>query len=145
LYSEQAMGWTTGARFPEGAGLLLLRYSVQIGSGAHPPSYPVGIGSYFPGVKGPGCEAYHSLLSSAEIKNTWSYSFTPQYVLTVGCLIKYRDNFVTDATLFSSNTHYTYSHLCLSNFVVPFQIRSLQFLVPSSQVMLLNFWHIYHF
>jgi len=31
----------------------------------------------FPGVKLPGCEAYHSLPSIAEFKNVWSYTSTP--------------------------------------------------------------------
>jgi hypothetical protein len=39
---------------------------VQTGSGAHPASYPLAAG-----VKRPRREAYHSPLSSAEVKNTW--------------------------------------------------------------------------
>jgi hypothetical protein len=33
-----------------------------------------------PGVKRPGHEVEHSPLCSAEIKNTWSYTFTPTHV-----------------------------------------------------------------
>jgi hypothetical protein len=40
------------------------------------------------GVKGPGRDADHSLPSRAEIKNAWSYTFTPQYVFILRCLIK---------------------------------------------------------
>jgi hypothetical protein len=39
-------------------------------SGAHPASYPMGIGGFFPwGKARPGRDADHSPLSSAEIKN----------------------------------------------------------------------------
>jgi hypothetical protein len=42
---------------------------VQTGSGANPASYPMGMGTFSPGVKRPGREANHSLPSSAEVKN----------------------------------------------------------------------------
>jgi hypothetical protein len=43
---------------------------VQTGSGAHPASCPVGTGGPFPGGKArPGCDADHSLPSSAEVVN----------------------------------------------------------------------------
>jgi hypothetical protein len=49
-------GWTT-----EGSELELrksqefsLLHLVQIGSGVHPPSYPMGTGGYFPGCKEAG-------------------------------------------------------------------------------------------
>jgi hypothetical protein len=45
------------------------------------------------GVKQLGCEADHSPLSSAEVKNVWSYTSTPQYVFMAWCLVKHRDNF----------------------------------------------------
>jgi hypothetical protein len=38
-------------------------------------------------------EAYHSPPSSAEVKNAWSYTSTPQYVIMVWCLFKHRGNF----------------------------------------------------
>jgi hypothetical protein len=44
-------------------------------------------------VKRPGREADHSPLSSAEVKNAWSYNSTPWYVIMVWCLVKHRDNF----------------------------------------------------
>jgi hypothetical protein len=47
----------------------------------------------FPGVKRPGREADHSPQSTAEIKNAWSYTSTPQYIFMVWCLVKLRDNF----------------------------------------------------
>jgi hypothetical protein len=40
-------------------------------------------------VKRPGREADHSPPSSAEVKNAWSYTSTPQYAF----IVKHRDNF----------------------------------------------------
>jgi hypothetical protein len=45
------------------------------------------------GVKRPGRDADHSSPSSAEVKNAWSYTSTPQYVFIAWCLVKHRDNF----------------------------------------------------
>jgi hypothetical protein len=52
-----------------------LRHRVQTVSGAYPASCPMGAPSF--GVKRPGPEADHSLLSSSEVMNTWSYTSTP--------------------------------------------------------------------
>jgi hypothetical protein len=41
----------------------------------------------------PGGEADHSPPSSAEVKNAWSYTSTPQYVFMAWCLVKHSDNF----------------------------------------------------
>jgi hypothetical protein len=46
------------------------------------------------GVKRPGREADHSSPSSAEVKNAWSYTSTPQYVFMAWCLVKHRDKFM---------------------------------------------------
>jgi hypothetical protein len=43
------------------------------------------------GVKRPGREADHSPPSSAEVKNAWSYTSTPQHVFMAWCLVKHRD------------------------------------------------------
>jgi hypothetical protein len=45
------------------------------------------------GVKRPGSEADHSPPPSAEVKNAWSYTSTPQYVLMAWCLVKQKDKF----------------------------------------------------
>jgi hypothetical protein len=45
------------------------------------------------GVKRPVSAADHSPPSSAEVKNAWSYTSIPQYVIVVWCLVKHRDNF----------------------------------------------------
>jgi hypothetical protein len=63
-----------------------LRHRLQTGSEAHPVSYPVSTRDSFP-----GGEADHSPPSSAEVKNVWSYTSTPQYVFMVWSLVKHRD------------------------------------------------------
>jgi hypothetical protein len=45
------------------------------------------------GVKRPGREADHSPPSSAEVKNAWSYTSTPQYVFMSWYLVEHRYNF----------------------------------------------------
>jgi hypothetical protein len=57
----------------------------------HPPTQWVP-GALSLGVKRPGREADHSRPSSAEVKNTWSYTSTPQYFIMAWCLVKHRDN-----------------------------------------------------
>jgi hypothetical protein len=44
------------------------------------------------GIKRPELEAAHSPPTNAEVKNAWSYTFTPQYVFMARCLV-HRDNF----------------------------------------------------
>jgi hypothetical protein len=77
--------------------ILFLCHHVQTISGAHPASYLMGTGGFFPlGVKELGHEVYHSPLSSAEVKNALSYGAIPpfpQYIFTAWCLVKHRDNF----------------------------------------------------
>jgi hypothetical protein len=83
-------------RFPAGAENFSLHHRVQTGCGTHPASYPMGTrGSVFPGVKRPVREANHSPPCSAEAKNEWSYTSTPQYVFVARCLVKHRDNFTS--------------------------------------------------
>jgi hypothetical protein len=60
-------GWS-GIPAPAGAGNFSLHHRVQIDSGAHPASYPMGTGALFLGVKRPGREADHLPPSSAEVK-----------------------------------------------------------------------------
>jgi hypothetical protein len=64
---------STYSVFPYGG----LHHRVQNGSGAHPASYPMVTRGSFLGLKRPGREADHSLPSSAEVKNAWSYTSTP--------------------------------------------------------------------
>jgi hypothetical protein len=82
---------------PDGQGLIPGRervHSIQISSGVHPDSWPMGTGDVSPGVKQLGHEADHSLPSNAEVKNIWILITTPPYIFMALCLImKYRDNF----------------------------------------------------
>jgi len=45
-------------------------------------------GAFPPGVKRLGCEVDHSLPSSAEDKNAWSCTCTPQYAFMAWCSVK---------------------------------------------------------
>jgi hypothetical protein len=62
-------GWMTGVRFPAEIRDFSLFHIIQTGSGAHPPSYPMGTRGLFPRVKQPRHEADHSSPSSAKVKN----------------------------------------------------------------------------
>jgi hypothetical protein len=55
--------------------------------------------SFTPGVKRPGRKADHSPPSSAEVKNTWSYTSTNTYVFMAWCLVKDRDKFALTFSL----------------------------------------------
>jgi hypothetical protein len=46
------------------------------------------LGALSPGVKRPEREADHSPPASAEDKNAWGYTSTPQYVFVAWCSIK---------------------------------------------------------
>jgi hypothetical protein len=66
-------------RFPAGVGNFSIHHRIQNGSGAHPPSYAMGIRGSFPGVKRPGREADHSTPSSAEVKECVELYLHSQY------------------------------------------------------------------
>jgi hypothetical protein len=56
--------------------------NVQTGSESHPAFYSTGTGVFFPlEIKRQGCEFDHSPPSSIEVKNEWSYTFTPRLCL----------------------------------------------------------------
>jgi hypothetical protein len=82
-------------RFDSGQGkgrrCFCLRCHVQSGSGIHPAFHSVGIVAYL-WVKRPEREDDHSPPSSTEVTNTWSYTYTPQYVFMVCYLVKCRDS-----------------------------------------------------
>jgi hypothetical protein len=73
----------SGVLFPKRERKFSVLHSAQTSSEAHPLFYPVGPGKEgsSPGVKRPGREADNSLLSSAEVENTWIYTFTPPYTI----------------------------------------------------------------
>jgi hypothetical protein len=54
--------------------------SSRNGSGVHPTSYLMSIGTLPPGLKRPGLEADESSPTNAEVKKMWIYEFTSQYV-----------------------------------------------------------------
>jgi hypothetical protein len=58
-----------------------------------PPSLLLNGYRRLPGVKRPGREADQSSPSSAEVKNVWIYTYTPQYSFMAWCLIKHRHSF----------------------------------------------------
>jgi hypothetical protein len=78
-------------RIVVGAGNFSLYHRVQNGSGAHPASYPMGIGDLSLGLRRPGRESDHSTPSSAEV-NVWSYTSTPQYVFMAWYVAKHGTN-----------------------------------------------------
>jgi hypothetical protein len=51
----------------------------------------MGTGFFSAGIKRTGLEVDRSPPSSAEVKYTWRYNFTPPYVFIAWCLIKHRD------------------------------------------------------
>jgi hypothetical protein len=61
-------------QFPVEAGNFSLHYRVQNGLGLTEPPIQWAPGALSLGVKRPGREADHSLPSSAEVKNEWSYT-----------------------------------------------------------------------
>jgi hypothetical protein len=54
-----------------------LYYHIQIGHVAHPAFYPPDAEHTFPRAQQPESEADHSPPSSAEVKNTWGFIYTP--------------------------------------------------------------------
>jgi hypothetical protein len=67
------------------------------GSRAHPCPIQWVSGVFAPGVKRPGREADH-LPPSVEVKKSWRYTSTSQYVFMLWCLVKHRDNFTSTYT-----------------------------------------------
>jgi hypothetical protein len=88
-YFVVATGWTSGVQFPAGARNVSLLHSGQVGSGAHPASYPMGVIGSFPEIERPGSEADHLPPSSAEFKNGGATLTIPQYFFMECCLINY--------------------------------------------------------
>jgi hypothetical protein len=77
-----------------GLGIFLFTTPSRTTLGSTQPPIQRVIGALSLAVKRPGREAEHPPLSSAEVKNAWSYTFTPQYVFMARCLVKHRDNFI---------------------------------------------------
>jgi hypothetical protein len=91
-----AMGWTIGVLgfySRRGLGIFLFTTASRTALGPTQPPIQWVPGVLSVGVKRPGREADHSPPSSAEVKNAWRYTSTPQYVFMMWCLVKHRDNF----------------------------------------------------
>jgi hypothetical protein len=85
-----AIGWS-GFDFRRGLGIFLLDPVSRpaLAPTQHPIQWVSGALSLE--VKRPGCEADHSTPSSAEVKEYWSYTATPQYVFMAWYFVKHRD------------------------------------------------------
>jgi hypothetical protein len=67
---------------------------VQTGSGVHPAFYPMDTeGSFAGGKSSRGVKMTTRLHLVTRSKNTWRYTYTPQYAFMAWCLVKHRDNF----------------------------------------------------
>jgi hypothetical protein len=87
-------GWTIGVRFRGRSWEFLPPNHVQIGSGAHPVSYPKCGGGSFLGSKAGGSWSWPFRLHLVSTrKNAWSYTSIPQYVFMAWYLLKYREKF----------------------------------------------------
>jgi hypothetical protein len=74
-----------------------------------PPKPPI---QFVPGalsleVKWPGCEADHSPPSSADVKNAWSYTSSPQYAFMAWCSDEAQGQLYLYAHKHISNTRYS--------------------------------------
>jgi hypothetical protein len=65
----------SGFRIPAGARYFILLRNVQTDSEAYTALYSVGTWGFSDGIKQPGHMASQLLLSNAEVKNEWSYTF----------------------------------------------------------------------
>jgi hypothetical protein len=89
-------GWTIGILgFDSRRGLRIFLFTTVSRTALGPTQPPIQRvpGTVSLGVKRPGREADHTPPSSAEVKNAWSYTSTPQYVFMAWCLVKHKDNF----------------------------------------------------
>jgi hypothetical protein len=80
-------------QFPVGAGTFLFITASRTPLRPTQPPIQWEPGVLSLGVKRPGRKADHSLPSTAEVKNAWSYTSIPQYTFMAWCLVKHRDNF----------------------------------------------------
>jgi len=104
---ETATGWTTGVLFPETemVGFSLSSTTSRPALGPTQPPIRWVPGAFTPRAKRPGREADHLPLCSAEVKNAWSYTYTPPIrfhgvvnygrdVFMAWCFVKQRDKFI---------------------------------------------------
>jgi hypothetical protein len=80
-------GWA-GVRVPESAGTFLFTTASRPSLGSTQPPIQWVPGALSWGVKRPESVTDHSPLSSAEVKNVWRYTSTPQYTYMAWCSVK---------------------------------------------------------
>jgi hypothetical protein len=80
-------GWW-GFESRQGLGIFLFTTASRQALGPTQPPIQWVPGALSLGVKRPGREADHSPPSSAEVKNAWSYTSTPQYAFMAWCSVK---------------------------------------------------------
>jgi hypothetical protein len=90
-----------GFDFRRGLGIFLFTTVSRTVLGPTQPPIQQVPGALSLGVKRPGREADLSPPSSAEVKNAWSYTCTPEYVFMAWCLVKHRDNFIFTFTKYA--------------------------------------------
>jgi hypothetical protein len=96
LFLGTNTGWTIGVLgfySRRGLGIFLFTTASRMALGPTQPPIQWVTGVLSLRIKRPGRETDHSPPSSAEVKNEWSYTSTPQYVFMAWCLVKHWDNF----------------------------------------------------
>jgi hypothetical protein len=84
-----ATDWMIGSLIlSEGAGIFLFATASRPALGPIQPPIQLAPGTLSLGVNRPRREADHSPPSGAEVRNTWSYTSTPQYAFMAWCLVK---------------------------------------------------------
>jgi len=77
---DWATRWTTGIRFPAGAGTFYFATTSRPALRFIQPPIEWVAGALSPGAKRPGSEADHPPPYSSKVKNTWSYTSPSQYI-----------------------------------------------------------------
>jgi hypothetical protein len=118
VMAQSVYRWTTdwtigvlGFDFRWGLGIFLFITASRTALGPTQPPIQWVPGTLSLGIKRPGREADHSPPSSAEVKNAWSCTSTPQYAFMPWCLVKYRDNFTFYLILYCTRRNFIYTPL----------------------------------
>jgi hypothetical protein len=80
----------------------------------------------------PGRDADHSPLSSAEVKNAWSYTSTPQYVFMTWCFVKHRDDFTFTFTFVMSDFLFDDTNCIKMEWLILLSLLSVTYKVSSN-------------
>jgi len=92
----------SGVRFPtEAGGIFLFTTASRMAPGPTQPPIQSVPGALSLRVKRPRSETDHSPPSYDEVKNTWSYTTTPQYAFMAWCSIKAQEQLYFTLPLFS--------------------------------------------